>query len=190
MKITIIEGNQSIGQEDIPTIKHPEESYPRVSETDEHPLGSRHPEKQTAQREKAPDRVVVERYTFSRSDRLRRTADFDRVYSSGKRLASFELKLIFAPSPVGATRLGLSVSRRIGNAVVRNRVKRLLREAFRLNKHQVKKGYDILLVARKGVEDLKFRQVEMLVMELFRKGGLLEPRMGGSERGGAARELV
>ena len=190
MRITIIEGNQSIGQEDVPTIKHPEESNPRISKADEHPLGARRPEEQKAEGEKTPDRVAAERCTFSRSDRLRRTADFDRVYSSGKRHASRELTLIFAPSPAGTTRLGLSVGRRIGNAVVRNRVKRLLREAFRLNKHQVKKGYDILLVARKGVGDLTFRQVEMLVMELFRNGGLLEPRMGGAARGGATHELV
>lgn len=188
--ITIIEGKQSIGQKDIPTIKHPEESYPRVSKTDEHPLGSRHREKQKAEREKTPDRVVVERYTFSRPDRLRKAADFDRVYSRGKRLASSELKLIFASSPAGTTRLGLSVSRRIGKAVVRNRVKRLLREAFRLNKHQVKKGYDILLVARRGVEELKFRQVEMLLMDLLGRGGLLKLRMGGPDRAGAAHESV
>jgi ribonuclease P protein component len=174
MTITIIEGKQSIGQEDIPTIKHPEEPHPRVSKANEHPLGARRPEKQKAEGEKTPDRVAVERYTFSRSERLRIASDFDRVYTSGTRIVSSRLMLIFAPSPVGVTRMGLSVSRKIGKAVVRNRVKRLLREAFRLNKHQVRKGYDILLVARKGVEDLKFRQVELVLMDLSRKGGLLE----------------
>ena len=74
--------------------------------------------------------------------------------------------------------MGLSVSKKIGNAVVRNRVKRLLRETFRLNKHELKKGYDILLVARRGVKGLKFRQVEAVVLDLFRRGGLFVEESG------------
>jgi len=128
----------------------------------------------------------VQRYTFSRSERLRKSSDFDRVYSSGKRFTSSTLTVIFDASPVGATRVGLSVGRRIGKAVVRNRVKRLLREAFRLNKHRVKKGYDIILVARKGVEELNFRQVEALVMDLFGRGGLVVPETEESKGPGPA----
>jgi len=115
----------------------------------------------------------VRRFTFSRSERLRKTADFDRAYSEGKRIAGSYAVLFFCPSPSGRTRLGLSVSKKIGKAVARNRVKRLLREVFRLDKHKVKKGYDILLVAREGVAGLSFRQVEEVVIELFRRGGLL-----------------
>jgi len=121
---------------------------------------------------------VGRKFTFSRSERLRRTADFDRVYSEGKRIAGSSLVLFFCRSLPDQTRLGLSVSKKIGNAVVRNRVKRLLREAFRLNKQELKKGYDILLVARRGVEGLKFRQVEAVVLDLFRKGGLLLEESG------------
>jgi ribonuclease P protein component len=121
-------------------------------------------------------------FSFSRSERLRNTADFDRVYSIGKRIASASLVLISDASPADVTRLGISVSRKIGKAVVRNRVKRLLREAFRLNKHRLKKGYDILLVARKGVEDLKFRQIEVQLLELCRRGGLLVQAIQNSRK--------
>jgi ribonuclease P protein component len=67
-------------------------------------------------------------------------------------------------------------------------VKRLLREAFRLNKNRVKKGHDIILVARKGVEELNFRQVEAQVMDLFGRGGLLVPVTEDSNTPGPAPE--
>lgn len=149
-------------------------------------MGACRTEEQKAEGEKTPERVVVQRYTFSRSERLRKSSDFDRVYSSGKRSTSSTLTVIFDVSPAGATRVGLSVGRRIGKAVVRNRVKRLLREAFRLNKNRVKKGHDIILVARKGVEELNFREVEAQVMDLFGRGGLLVPETEESKGPGPA----
>jgi ribonuclease P protein component len=117
----------------------------------------------------------VRKFAFSRAERLRRTVDFDRAYTEGKKVASSSLVLFFCPSRQEATRLGVSVSKKIGKAVVRNRVKRLLRESFRLNKHALKKGYDILLVARMGIQGMRFRQVEVLILELFRRGGLICP---------------
>jgi len=139
-------------------------------------VGPRYIETQEAERKKTPGGVAVRKLTFSRSERLRRSADFDRVYSEGKRVASPALILFLGPSPAENTRLGVSVSKRIGGAVTRNRVKRLLREAFRLNKHRLKKKYDILLVARAGVRGLNFHRVEAAVLDLFRRGGLLVER--------------
>lgn len=171
-----MKGIEIIGQEDLSTVECEQEPDSRLQTPDENPLGARDIETQEAEGKKTPGSVNVQKATFSRSERLSRAADFDRVYFEGKRIASSALVLFFCPSGGQKTRLGLSVGKRIGKAVTRNRVKRRLRDVFRLNKHRFKERYDILLVARRGVQELKFREVEAAVLDLFRRGGLLAGR--------------
>ncbi len=84
--------------------------------------------------------------------RIRSRADFQRAY--GRRCtASDNLLLVFgAPNDLSYPRIGLSVSRKLGNAVARNRWKRLLREAFRLNHRQLPAGIDLVVIPRQGAE--------------------------------------
>ena len=84
--------------------------------------------------------------SFPKSRRLRRAADFARVYARRLR-ASDRVLLVFADdNPEGGTRVGLSVSRKHGNAVRRQRLKRLLREAYRLEQHEIPEGLDLILI--------------------------------------------
>jgi ribonuclease P protein component len=85
---------------------------------------------------------------FPRSLRLRSAADFRRVYEQGERAGDAYLLLIAAHNDLPWTRMGVSVSRRHGNAVRRNRKKRLLREAFRLSQQLVPAGLDLILIPR------------------------------------------
>lgn len=87
-------------------------------------------------------------FRFPAALRLKRTEEFQQVYDQGRRLGDANLLLFALPSPTGLTRAGFSVSRRHGNAVCRNRLKRLLREAFRLNRRQLPTGFDFVLVPR------------------------------------------
>ncbi|MFN0198345.1 MAG: ribonuclease P protein component [Planctomycetaceae bacterium] len=89
-------------------------------------------------------------YTFSKSQRLRSAAEFKRVYDQRHSFGDRRLLVFVAANGLAWTRIGLSVSRKHGCAVTRARLKRLLREAFRLSQHQLPSGWDLILIPRAG----------------------------------------
>ena len=96
---------------------------------------------------------------FNKSERIRRRRDFLRAQAQGKRFYTRHFGVTLAPPVAAGPRLGLVVTKRLGKAVQRNRVKRLLREFFRRHRTQLP-AVDLVIMAKKGAEGLVYQQVE------------------------------
>ena len=91
-------------------------------------------------------------FRLQKHQRIRSGKDFERIYAARTTARAPGLLVFATKNDLEHTRIGLSVSRKNGNAVVRNRLKRLLREAFRLEQHALPAGLDLLLIPPPGPE--------------------------------------
>ena len=105
---------------------------------------------------------------------LKQNSDFRRVYARGKSAASSRVVVYCRKNRQDRNRMGFTVSKKLGNAVTRNRVRRCLREIARLNAERTKQGYDLILVARAKAVDAEYRKLEADVLRCFDQLHLLE----------------
>jgi ribonuclease P protein component len=105
--------------------------------------------------------------------RLTSSADFQRVRQQGKSYAHPLMVLIALPNPEPAIRIGVTAGRSVGNAVQRNRAKRLLRNAIHAYLPDLRKGWDIVLIARHPLIEAEFQQVQNALAALIQRAKLL-----------------
>jgi ribonuclease P protein component len=120
--------------------------------------------------------MLIRTGRFVRADRLLEPRDFKRVLESGERKSSRSFAIIVAPQPLGAqpagkphSRLGITVSRRVGNAVVRNGIKRRVREWFRHARRWLPDERDIVVIARPAASALSGSAIAVTLDQLAKR---------------------
>lgn len=102
------------------------------------------------------------------SESLKKYGDFQRVYRKGKSYANKNLVMYVLKQDTQKNHIGISVSKKVGNSVVRHRIMRLVRESYRLNESGFERGLDVVVVARPAVKDKSFQEVESSLLHLGR----------------------
>ncbi|MFS0725118.1 ribonuclease P protein component [Paenibacillus sp. 1P07SE] len=109
--------------------------------------------------------------------RLRNRQDFNRVYRGGRSFANSQLVVYWSKKPdIPQFRLGVSVSKKLGNAVVRNRMRRVLKEIVRIHAERIADHTDLILIARKPSVQMTSKELEKSVLHVLKKANLLKPR--------------
>jgi len=110
------------------------------------------------------------RKTFKKEERIRLERDFKRAFKEGKRIILPFFTVIMSPNELPWRRMSVVVPKKVGKAVKRNRIRRLVREFFRLNKCKLTPSHDYIFLAHKGVEKLKgYHEVESILKDLFKE---------------------
>lgn len=107
---------------------------------------------------------------------LKSNSDFRRLYNRGKAVTDPALVVYYSKNRAGICRIGITTSKKIGNAVERNRSRRVLREAFRSVCGEVIPGYDIVIVARSKTKYVKSTRLAEIMYRIFAEQGMLEMR--------------
>jgi ribonuclease P protein component len=106
-------------------------------------------------------------FSFAKADRILKRPDFIRLSKHGKKIQNRHFVVIFCPGRFERTRLGITVSKRVGGAAARNRIKRFSREYFRLNKHMVIGCWDINITATRAAAQLTSEQAFLSLKNIF-----------------------
>lgn len=103
---------------------------------------------------------------------LKKTGDFQKVYQKGRSLANKYLVMYVLENQSDENRFGISVSKKVGNSVVRHRVTRLIRESCRLNKARFLTGCDIIIIARTTAKGKSYQEIESAFIHLGKLHGI------------------
>ena len=111
---------------------------------------------------------------MDKPEKLRKNKEFRYVYSAGKVFSNNLLVLYLVKNSTDFNKVGFSVSKKVGNSVVRNKVRRRIKECYRLNTDRFKKGYNFVFVSRVRAKDATYKEIETAMISLFKKAQILK----------------
>lgn len=100
------------------------------------------------------------------SESLKKNRDFQTVYRNGKSYANKYLIMYIRENHTDENRLGISVSKKVGNSIVRHRLTRLIRESYRLQEADFQRGLDIVVIARAGAKEKGYAEIDSALVHL------------------------
>ena len=100
------------------------------------------------------------------SDSLKKNSDFQNVYKNGRSKANRYLVMYVLENPLSTNRIGISVSKKVGNSVVRHHLTRLIRESYRLQEEMFNSSLDIVIVVRNRAKDCSYHDIEQALLPL------------------------
>ena len=113
------------------------------------------------------------------SESLKKNRDFKTVYSNGKSRANKYLVMYVMKNGTEKNRIGISVSKKVGNSVVRHHLTRLIREIYRLNEHYFKKGLDIIFIVRVNAKSIDYHTLKKALIHVAGIHRVLEKSSNG-----------
>lgn len=113
---------------------------------------------------------------MDREYRIRKNMEFKDIYKSGKNYWNRNLILYVRKNDLGLTRVGYTITKKIGNAVVRNKLRRKMKEIYRLNFHNIKEGYDLIFIAKRSAKDIPYKELEGSIIHIMSIAKLLKKR--------------
>ncbi len=116
------------------------------------------------------------------TESLRKNKDFQYVYRKGRSCVNKYLVMYIAENQSNKNRLGISVSKKVGNSVVRHHVKRLIKESYRLHEQYFVRGLDVVVVARVSAKDRSYREIESALLHLGRIHKITEEMSRDNEK--------
>ncbi|MCK9443759.1 MAG: ribonuclease P protein component [Tissierellaceae bacterium] len=107
-------------------------------------------------------------------NRLRSNMEFKKVYSGGKNYWNKYLIIYVRKNNLNYTRIGYSISKKVGNSVVRNKIRRRMKEIYRLKLNNIKEGYDIIIIPKRNAVNISYLELESAMLHIFKLGDIIE----------------
>lgn len=111
------------------------------------------------------------------SESLKKNKDFQTVYKNGKSYGNKYLVMYILPNDLKKNRLGISVSKKVGNSVVRHHLTRLVRESYRLQEEHFQCGFDIIVIGRVNAKDTGFHEIQSALIHLGKLHDIYQPEL-------------